>query len=286
MNSEQGKYGFSVLSTSRDRDSYYSFDSSINGIRNKILNDARLKVYMEMDSDDDIKITRRASEKAFFYYVSTGNIAKISEILHQFERGEEMDETASYLRVGEISESAEKQAMGMFISAVTLYTRAAVDGGLPESVAYNLSDAYIYQTLHVTDPEIIKKLTVSALYDFTYEVYMYKYKDCSPMVKKCCEYISGHLHDPVTMKNLAELTGKSPNYISDCFEKELHIRPITYIRKLKLDYARHVLDAADLSVSLISDLLSFSSTSSFITYFREEFGMTPLQYKKTNGMNI
>lgn len=100
------------------------------------------------------------------------------------------------------------------------------------------------------------------------------------LIRKCCEYINRHLHDEITLKILAGITGRSANYISDLFYKELGIRPTEYIRKTKLGYACHVLEIANLSVSAISDLLAFPSASSFISYFKAEYGVTPLQYKK------
>ena len=78
---------------------------------------------------------------------------------------------------------------------------------------------------------------------------------------------------------MEKCTGKSAGYISKIFQDEMGMRPIAYIRKEKLDYAIHALELTDFSVSAISDLLSFPSTSAFIKYFKEEYGCTPLEYK-------
>jgi len=265
-------FTYDALAAGPERDRFADFDSEIAQIRNRILEDTRVKVFQEMDDDLEQTATRRSTEKAFFYYISSGDIVKVGELLQHMEKNEQ--------KVGDISEDALKQEQSMFISAVTLFTRAALDGGLPETIAYSLSDAYIHTVLDMKEPSKITKLIFGAFYDFTYEVHRYKYRDCSSLVRKCCEYINRHLHDEITLKTLSDLTGKSANYISDSFQKDLQIRPTLYIRKLKLDYAKHVLEVADLSVAAISDLLAFPSTSSFITYFKEEFGVTPLQFKK------
>lgn len=264
-------FTYGVLTQGQDRDKFCTFSPVINSYRKKVLTDARNKVFSDMDQEEE-NTARRATEKAVFYYVSNGDIVKISEMIEARYVGN--------TKFGDISEIASLQALSLAISAVTLYTRAAVDGGLPEQIAYNLSDAYIHTLLEIKDAETITDMIYTIMYDFTYEVYRYKYRDCSALVRKCCEYISRHLHDEISLKTLGEITGKSPNYISDSFYREMGIRPTLYIRRLKLDYARSVIEAADLSVSAISDLLAFPSSSSFITYFREAYGMTPLQYRR------
>ena len=273
---ELKNYTYDALSGGLERDRFFSFDENTIKLRNRILKEARKKVFVEMDDERFSKSTRRAYEKAMTYYISSGDIVKISSTLN----GSLIHNSSEEVPVGDISENQYFQTLSLFISAVTICTRAAVDGGLPELIAYNLSDAYIHEALEIKSPKQIDNLSRAMVYDFTYEVYKYKYRNTSLMVRKCCEYISRHLHDEITMKTLCQLTGKSANYISDCFFKEMKIRPTVYIRKMKLDYACQVIDTADISVSALADLLAFPSTSSFITYFRQEYGKTPLQYKK------
>lgn len=275
---DSAMYTYDSLTLSKARDSFHVFPPSVRELREQVLKEAKGKVFLEMDNASETNTTRQASEKALFYYISTGNIAKVAEIMVQFEANIGQIDNMDYSRIGEMSENITKQAISTLISAVTLYTRAAVEGGLPEIIAYNLSDSYIHTALDLTNPHTVDSLSVSALYDFTYEVYAYKYKSCSHLVRTCCEYIGCHLHDTVTMAILSELTGKSPNYISDCFQKDLQVRPTVYIRKRKLEYAKHTLEVANISVSALATLLAFPSTSSFITYFKEEYGVTPLQY--------
>jgi len=277
---------YDALVNGPERDRFVKFSGECAKIRSAILEDAAKKIFYERDDDVHSMQTRRNYEKASIYYISTGDIVKISEMIHaaSVNPGGEREIEAKGVIIGDLSENAIIQAQGIFISAVTLCTRAAVDGGLPEIVAYNLSDAYIHKALEIRDSKKISELTGCMVYDFTYEVYSYKYRDCSLLVRKCCEYISRHLHEAITMKTLSELTGRSENYISDMFFKDIHERPTAYIRNTKLIYAKHVLETADIPVAAISDLLAFPSASSFITYFREAFGMTPFQYRKcVNG---
>ena len=47
----------------------------------------------------------------------------------------------------------------MFIAGITLFTRAAIEGGVPEETAYALSDGYIQTVEECTSKSSIEKLS-------------------------------------------------------------------------------------------------------------------------------
>ena len=59
----------------------------------------------------------------------------------------------------------------MFIAGITLFTRAAIDGGVPEETAYSLSDGYIQTVEECTNSVSIEKLSQRAAARFAQEVY-------------------------------------------------------------------------------------------------------------------
>ena len=258
----------------------YKPDEDIEIIRSKIMKDYGQAIFLEMDNEKTAYSTRRAQEKAILHYISTGDILKISALLDLSEKKKQGKVTTDSMTVGAMSDIPKLQALGLLISGITLYTRAAIDGGLPEHMAYALSDSYIKNSITLNNITEINEITNCALFDFTNEVYKYKYKDCSLLIRTCCEYITRHLHDEITLSTLSTLTHKSANYISDSFYKELGIRPTEFIRNQKLDYAKSTLEIADLSITALSDLLSFPSPSAFIAYFKKRYEVTPMEYKK------
>jgi AraC-like DNA-binding protein len=247
-------------------------------------------IFMSNDTPGPDNGTRRIQEKAIYYYVAAGDVVRIDEVVSTaFDNIVKTKTTViePYTKgafagpdtVGDVSESPLLFAKYLLIANVTLATRAAIDGGLPEHIAYAISDGYLRYMDKINDIMKINLLSNKALRDFTYAVHDYALKECGPITKSCCEYILRHLHDNITMKTLSQISHRSANYISDTFAKELGMRPMTFIRSRKLEYARTLIETTSLSVSAISDLLAFPSTSSFITYFKKEYGLTPLQYK-------
>ena len=262
-------------------------------IRNEITSIHRaydLQVYMEMDSDPNPVGFRRNREKAMLSCIRNGDVERIETYLipavesvgrNQILPRNILAAIWEHFSVGQLSETPLKQMLYLFISNITLCTRAAIDGGLPENMAYALSDCYIRSGAQQTDFNRLGALTSYAAYDFTKAVADYRFRNCSPITRTCCEYIHRHLHDPISLNDLAEICHLSPHYISDLFAKDMGQRPMAYIRKRKLEYACGILEMSDLSVEAVSDLLAFPSTSSFISTFKKEYGKTPGQYKKT-----
>lgn len=247
------------------------------------------QVYLEMDSDPNPVGFRRAREKAMLACIASGDTTRIETYLLPGIEATGRDSSIPIrnlpdiwedFAVGILSERPLQQMLYLFISSITLCTRAAIDGGLPENIAYALSDCYIRQGSQISDYSRLGLLSSYAIYDFTRAVAEEHLKGTSPLTRLCCEYIQRHLHDRITLKDLAEVCGRSPNYISDLFTREMGERPTVFIRRRKLEYARGVLEFSDFSIEAISDLLAFPSVSSFIASFKKAYGVTPGKYKK------
>ncbi|WP_408069839.1 helix-turn-helix transcriptional regulator [Butyrivibrio sp. JL13D10] len=243
-------------------------------------------LFMTQDTPGADTGTRRIQEKALYYYVSSGDILRIDEIVastvYDTERTPRPDSTV----YGDVSEDPILYSKYMLIASVTLATRAAIDGGLAEHIAYAISDGFLRHMDKLTDIQKINLLSNKALRTLTYAVHDYNYRNCSLITKTCCDYILRHLHDDIRIKTLADLTHRSPNYISDLFQKELSVRPTVFIRNKKLEYSKVMLETTELPVSAVSDLLAFPSTSSFITYFKNKYGTTPLQYRSKGHSSV
>ncbi len=250
--------------------------------------DASRQLYMEMDSDPNPVGFRYNQERTLFYCIAAGDLQRAENMLRPaFEtltgsRSGIVDAIWTDFQVGTLSEQPFQQMLYLFISNITLCTRAAMDGGLPEREAYAMSDAYIRQGTAASDLQALGALTAYAMYDFTKAVHDHRFRNCSRTTRICCDYIHRHMHDPIRMADLAEITGRSANYVSDLFFQELGERPTRYIRRVKLEYARNVLQISDLSVAAVSDLLAFPSTSSFISAFKKEYDVSPFVWRNKN----
>jgi len=72
----------------------------------------------------------------------------------------------------------------------------------------------------------------------------------------------------------------TPNYLNEVVKKVEGISAKSYIQNNIIREAQKQLTYTDLSVSEISNDLNFDSVSYFIRFFRNNTGLTPLQYRK------
>ena len=101
-------------------------------------------------------------------------------------------------------------------------------------------------------------------------------------VTAALNYISSHLAEPVTVEDLARLTFVSVNTLERHFATYLNMSPSVYIKKKRLANAAKLL-ASGCSVAEASEQSGIPDYSYFISIFRRNFGITPLQYRKKHA---
>lgn len=164
---------------------------------------------------------------------------------------------------------------------VTLVSRAAMEGGLSPEIAYPLGDSYIQSAEDCRDMGELSSLAVTMYHDFIYRVHHLRANpDYSYTVQKCCDYIALSLDKKVRAADLAALTGYAEYYLTDKFRKETGLSISAYIRREKLERAKTLLASTELSIQEISERLAFSTPNYFARCFKEDYGETPLQFRK------
>ncbi|MDT3994986.1 AraC family transcriptional regulator, partial [Mammaliicoccus fleurettii] len=164
------------------------------------------------------------------------------------------------------------------IAAVTIATRAAIEGGLHYEVAYSLSDILIQKI--ETEQEFVLVKTVERIFiEFATKVKNLNTTKYSQPINQVQQYIYNHLYQPLTLDKLAEQVHISPKYLSHLFKEEVGVTLSNYITEKKLEEAKIWLDNSNLSISEIAHQLSFSDQSHFIKVFKHNNGITPKQYR-------
>lgn len=218
---------------------------------------------------------KRKNERFLLGFIELGNVSLAEDMIRNLEKSGSLR-----LETDKLSDDPVQHAQFSLVSSITLFCRAAVDSGLPEILAYSISDAYIRNISHMGTEEEIWPVFITCFMEYVEAVQTWRMKDCEPHLKICCDYIMSHVHSRITMQDLSDASHLSPNYISDLFFRELRIRPNQYIRKTKMSYAAYLLRNTDAPVSEIAALLAYADSSAMISAFSTEYGITPLQYRK------
>lgn len=89
-----------------------------------------------------------------------------------------------------------------------------------------------------------------------------------------------------SLEELCERFGRSKSYISHLFNEKSGVTLRAYCNELKLEYARKLLTATELPVTDIALEAGFNDVSYFIVLFRQQYGITPLKYRKERAAGI
>ncbi|MFD2116409.1 helix-turn-helix domain-containing protein [Paenibacillus yanchengensis] len=92
-------------------------------------------------------------------------------------------------------------------------------------------------------------------------------------------YVVQHLHEKISMADVAQKLHLNAAYFSRLFKKETNENFVDYVLRVKMEKACDYLDHSDLSIDQIAERLGFDSKSYFIRTFRRLVGMQPALWR-------
>jgi AraC-like DNA-binding protein len=209
-------------------------------------------------------------EKALMRCVQDGNKAELVQRFHAISRE----------KLGVLSKKSRlRNEKNLAICAITLGTRAAMDGGLYPEMAYMLSDLYIQYIEDLADVPAVVQATLEALCDFAERVHKHRGIHHSAAVAACKNYIFNHLFEEITISQLSATAGLSGGHLSQTFKKEVGVTISEYIQQERIEEAKKLLTLTDLPLSHICNRLTFHDQSYFTKVFKKLTGMTPKRYR-------
>ncbi len=107
-----------------------------------------------------------------------------------------------------------------------------------------------------------------------------KAESSSQTVRLVKQYIQEHYGDMLSLDILAEKVFLTPHYLSGVFIQETGIGISRYIKNVRMEKAREFLRDTNMKVSDICGKVGYTNLSYFCRSFRNEYGVTPDQYRK------
>lgn len=93
-------------------------------------------------------------------------------------------------------------------------------------------------------------------------------------------YMNQHYKEKLTIEELAQMAGLSKNYFISSFKKYMGEPPHTYLMKLRISYAKLLLEFSEETITEIAEQCGFQKANTFSTTFKKATGMSPMEYKK------
>ena len=185
------------------------------------------------------------------------------------------------LNAGQVGNTLIRNTKNYSIIAVTLTCRAAIRGGLPSDIAFRLSDSYIQQIEAAGSASTLDALCTRLLRDYTERVSKFGvFGHLDPLIQRSIRFIQRNISRKITVVDVASYVGLSRGYFSSYFKNTVGCEVSVFIRRCRLEEAKSLLKNPELSIAEISEYLCFSSQSHFQNSFKNEYGITPRQYRR------
>lgn len=94
------------------------------------------------------------------------------------------------------------------------------------------------------------------------------------------QYIKEHYDEILSLDILADKVYLTPHYLSSIFIQEKNIGINKYIKNVRMEKARELLLETNMKINDICEKVGYSNLSYFCRCFRNEYGVTPDQYRK------
>jgi transcriptional regulator GlxA family with amidase domain len=102
-------------------------------------------------------------------------------------------------------------------------------------------------------------------------------------IQSAQKYLVGHFKEQIDLDALATKHGMSPRTFARRFKTATGDSPLTYLHRLRIDRARHMLESAHRSVEEISREIGYEDVAFFRHLFRRHTGASPREYRARFG---
>lgn len=93
------------------------------------------------------------------------------------------------------------------------------------------------------------------------------------------QMLSNLQHSP-TIEEVTHSVNLSESHLQQLFKREIGMSPIQYLKHLRLETARDLLENSFLQIKEVGFKVGMTDQSHFICAFKEAYGNTPSQYRK------
>ncbi|MDX5362311.1 MAG: GlxA family transcriptional regulator [Alphaproteobacteria bacterium] len=110
-----------------------------------------------------------------------------------------------------------------------------------------------------------------------------RYRLMNPCLAAAVELMESHLADPLSLDQIARLSGIGKRQLQRLFAAELGMSASAFYRGLRLDLAARLLTGTGLPLAEVAGATGFSAVSHFVQAFAARHGQTPARYRRTGA---
>ncbi|MBP3965075.1 response regulator transcription factor [Paenibacillus lignilyticus] len=119
------------------------------------------------------------------------------------------------------------------------------------------------------------------LFEISEMLLLKKQKKNRKLIQEIETYVEKNLGDNITLRDAANTFSFSPNYLGHLFKEETGENFSDYVIRRRMEAAKTMLQDPKIKVFEIAHRLGYKNLTYFSRQFRDKFGMTPNEYRRT-----
>ncbi|SEH46879.1 MULTISPECIES: helix-turn-helix domain-containing protein [Atopobiaceae] len=164
-----------------------------------------------------------------------------------------------------------------FLSSTCI--EAARKGGLPAIRSFAITQHYMNLANETSNEEVAHYLVLPMMLELTKAVRKEGKARTHPLSHQAMNYVRSHLSQRLDGDSVANALGVSRKTLCTRFKNETGETFAAYVRRVRVERARRLLDTTDYDIAQIAYQTGFSSQSHLQTAFKHATGLTPREWR-------
>lgn len=171
------------------------------------------------------------------------------------------------------------------------YAKTAIRLGVNDYLLKPLNDSELHNSLNNVKARIQQTrnsivipddLSPDSLAKLIADKFRAQSSEDSQIVKKAVVFISEHFCENISQSDVSDALGVSAAYLSGLFREGTGESYSEFIKRLRMTKAAALLKSQpDITISTIAEQVGYFSDKHFISVFKNYFGTTPTEYRKS-----
>ncbi|OMF37680.1 hypothetical protein BK133_03820 [Paenibacillus sp. FSL H8-0548] len=223
-----------------------------------------------------IEAVHKLREK-FLYAIQHSNLDDINE----YERDLNQKFNDKHLNIlNRVPNDKIRSYKNILLSHNTLYSYSAEKGGLSAWQTHFISEKYAIMIEHAEHISELDKIHSNMVKEYSDPTIRKSNSDKLTIVEKAEIYIEMNFAEDISMDEMAGKLHVHPSHLMRVFKKEKGITISYYRNQRRIKEAKQLILYSNLSMTEIAIMIGFSNSQYFSKFFKEEAGVTPLEFKK------
>jgi len=135
---------------------------------------------------------------------------------------------------------------------------------------------------HASREMVLESITILLIHEIIRNVIDYPFNEIpttdNMLMNEAIKFINIEFEQDITIERLAKLSKLSKSHFTKLFTEEIKVSPMIYLKTIRLQNAKKMLRAKELSITQVARQCGFNSVSYFTKLFKEYFNETPKEF--------